>query len=428
MNINEVEGNEKIAGVPETPVDSGTTEMPRPQPPTPTEPENSEPAPEGQELHDSSMQTAPEDKPAFDRKKLLLLGGGLGAAVLFFALTAIVGRSPVKKTDSATQQVRQQGSTKPQGSVTPLMDTVRKPNENETDGQVKPTDIKRLISGNNQSPGSGLRPSQKSPASNAQTNTSLAAVPSFAETQQKWEEPRPYGGSSENNTPQNQQQQSALKETSLVFVRAPAQSSISAKAQTSNDDEPVLDMTPGSRILAKLEAEISTSDPTTVVAVAEYTYAIGDQIVVPSGARVFGQITNADAAGNVGVKFNEIDLLDGRKEKIDAVGKALDMGPIKGKVSGKNGGKNLLVRSLSGIGSTLAMVVGTNTSSAFSEDDMIRQRLAENVGSAGDSQIMDMALNSHEIVSVPVDRKIYIVFTKHEQIPSTLHKVDPTTP
>jgi hypothetical protein len=263
---------------------------------------------------------------------------------------------------------------------------------------------------------------------NSQTNTSLAAVPSFADTQQKWEEPRPYGGSSENDTAQNQQQQSVLKETSLVFVRAPSQSSISAKTQTSSDDEPVLDMTPGSRILAKLEAEISTSDPTTVVAVAEYTYAIGDQIVVPSGARVFGQITNADAAGNVGVKFNEIDLLDGRKEKIDAVGKALDMGPIKGKVSGKNGGKNLLVRSLSGIGSTLAMVVGTNTSSAFSEDDMIRQRLAENVGSAGDSQIMDMALNSHEIVSVPVDRKIYIVFTKHEQIPSTLHKVDPTTP
>lgn len=76
------------------------------------------------------------------------------------------------------------------------------------------------------------------------------------------------------------------------------------------------------------------------------------------------------------MKFDEVDLLDGRREKIEAVGKGLDMGPIKGKVYGKNTGKNLLLRSVSGIGSTLAMVFGNNTSSSFSEDDLIRERLA----------------------------------------------------
>jgi hypothetical protein len=86
------------------------------------------------------------------------------------------------------------------------------------------------------------------------------------------------------------------------------------------------------------------------------------------------------------------------------------------------------VKSLSGLASTAAIAFGTNTGSAFSEDDLIRERLAENIGTAGDSTIMNMALNTHEVVSVPVDRKLYIVFTKHEQVPSTLHKVDPTTP
>ena len=77
-----------------------------------------------------------------------------------------------------------------------------------------------------------------------------------------------------------------------------------------------------------------------VVAVVEYTYAIGERIIVPAGARVYGQLQQADRSGLVGVKFDEIELLDGAREKIDAVGTGLDLGPIKGNVYGKNTGKN----------------------------------------------------------------------------------------
>jgi hypothetical protein len=45
-----------------------------------------------------------------------------------------------------------------------------------------------------------------------------------------------------------------------------------------------------------------------VVAVVEYTYAIGDRIVVPAGARVYGQLQQADRSGLVSVKFDEIEL------------------------------------------------------------------------------------------------------------------------
>ena len=40
--------------------------------------------------------------------------------------------------------------------------------------------------------------------------------------------------------------------------------------------------------------------------------------------------------------------------------------------------------------------------------------------------MMSLNANSRVIVSVPADTKIYVVFTKHEQTPSELHKVSPT--
>ena len=92
----------------------------------------------------------------------------------------------------------------------------------------------------------------------------------------------------------------------------------------------------------------------------------------------------------------------------------------------QNTGKNFLVRAVSGIGSVLAEVAGNNTSGAFSEDDMLRERLAENVGTAGDSEVMNLNANSRVVVSVPADTKIYIVFTKHEQTPAELHAAAPT--
>jgi hypothetical protein len=57
---------------------------------------------------------------------------------------------------------------------------------------------------------------------------------------------------------------------------------------------------------------------------------------------------------------------------------------------------------------------------------MLRERLAENVGTAGDSEVMSLNANSRVVVSVPADTKIYIVFTKREQTPAGLHAAAPT--
>jgi hypothetical protein len=353
-----------------------------------------------------------------DKSKLVLLGGGLAVAVLFFVFTAVVGRSPKAPASArqSSQQAKQEVTKPPKGSVTPLMDTVRTPAPDNSSGQLGPGDIRRTRSLNDQT---HLKPVAAKPA----TVASLGSVPSFADTQQKWEDPAPYGGSPAEQT--SQAQQNSLKEPSIIFVRSLAQNQAGSASRVNSDIDGAarLELTPGTRIQAKLETQISSAVQAPVVAVVEYTYAIGDRIIVPAGARVYGQLQQADRSGLVSVKFDEIELLDGAREKIDAMGTGLDLGPIKGNVYGKNTGRNFLVRAASGIGSVLAEVAGSNSSGAFSEDDMLRERLVENIGTAGDSEVMNLDANSRVVVSVPADTKIYVVFTKHEKSPAELHKV-----
>jgi len=336
-----------------------------------------------------------EGKSGIEKSKLIVLGGGLLAAVLFFALTSLVHHSPATKKTAEKQPgnpTQQQTASQPKGSVTPLMETVLTNAPENTSGQVHPGDIKRTSTpapGANVYAGSAL-PAKQHTGSAAGANT-LGGIPSFSDTQQKWEEPQPYGDGGHASPVQAQQSQNALKEASLVFVRAPSQSQpVGTVTHASVNTGPVLEMTPGSRIEAKLETQISSAVLAPVVAVIEYTYAIGDRIVVPAGARVYGQLQQADRSGFVGVKFDEIELLDGQREKIEAVGAGLDLGPIKGIVYGKNTGKNFLIKAASGVGSLAAMLVGNNSGAAFSEGDLLRQRVAENVGNAGDSQLMSL--------------------------------------
>ena len=404
-----------------------SVEEPRPRPPLTTDTAMTEDRADTQPTGHATREGS-EGKPGIEKSKLIMLGGGLLAAVLFLALTSLVNHSSTTKKAAEKQPshpTQQQTPTQSKGSVTPLMETVQTNAQENTSGQVHPGDIKRtstpaLGAADNLGAASPTKPH----AGSAAGAITLGAIPSFSDTQQKWEEPQPYGEAGRASPVQAQQTQNALKEASLVFVRAPAQSQPAGDVtHASADTGPVLEMTPGSRIEAKLETQISSAVLAPVVAVVEYTYAIGDRIVVPAGARVYGQLQQADRSGFVGVKFDEIGLLDGQREKIEAIGAGLDLGPIKGTVYGKNTGKNFLIKAASGVGSLAAMLVGNNSGAAYSEGDLLRQRVAENVGNAGDSELMSLNATSRIIVSVPADTKIYIVFTKHEESQTGLHRV-----
>ena len=256
--------------------------------------------------------------------KLRLLGGGLAVAVLFFIITAIAGHTPKKQISAMPQTPQQkQAEARPaKGSVTPVMDTVRTTTPDNSGGQLGPSDIRRTRALTGQKVPNSISDSTNRPAAAEQrAGRTLASVPTFEQTQQKWEDPAPYGEATNQPAVQNQQQ-NALKEPSLVFVRSVTQSSAGTLSNTSagGDATPRLDLTPGTRIEAKLETQISSAVLTPVVAVVEYTYAIGDRIVIPAGARVYGSLQQADRSGLVSVKFDEVELLDGVRENIEAVG------------------------------------------------------------------------------------------------------------
>jgi len=427
MNSNENNGSGIGLGIAQVNSED-SAEVPRWQPPLPTEPALAEDRVDAQPPTGHATREGSDGKSGIEKSKLIMLGGGLLAAVLFLALTSLVNHSSTTKKAAEKQPshpAQQQTPTQSKGSVTPLMETVHTDVQENTSGQVHPGDIKRTST---PAPGAGDNLGAASPAKphagSAGGANTLGAIPSFSDTQQKWEEPQPYGEAGRASPVQAQQTQNALKEASLVFVRAPSQSQPAGTVtHASVDTRPVLEITPGSRIEVKLETQISSAVLAPVVAVVEYTYAIGDRIVVPAGARVYGQLQQADRSGFVGVKFDEIELLDGQREKIEAIGTGLDLGPIKGTVYGKNTGKNFLIKAASGVGSLAAMLVGNNSSAAFSEGDLLRERVADNVGNAGDSELMSLNATSRIVVSVPADTKIYIVFTKHEESQAGLHRV-----
>ena len=432
INDNNTNGSRSSAAQFDDPAEYQALEPPPPWPALPN-PVGTEP--KDGPAHDTaafSTRTGVKGADGIHKNKFVLLGGGLAVAILFFVFTAIVGKSSKKQGTGKqlTQQSKQGDAKRPKASVTPVMESVATPAPDNASGQLAPSDILRTRSADDiTAGGTDTKSSPNAYVSKPMAAGSLGNIPSFADTQQKWEEPQPYGGNPDGDmpsesTPQTQQQQNVLKEASLVFVRSEIQNqpSVTDKNVLNGDAAPLLEMTPGTRIQAKLETQISSAVQAPVVAVVEYTYAVGDKIVVPAGARVYGQLQQADRTGLVSVKFDEIQLLDGQREKIDAIGTGLDLGPIKGDVFGTNTGKNFLVRVASGIGSVLAEIAGNSSSAAFSEDDVLRERVAENVGTAGDSEVMNLNANNRIVVSVPADTKIYIVFTKHQESSPGLYK------
>ncbi len=203
------------------------------------------------------------------QKQLVMVVGGLAVALLFFLFTVVTGRSQKRQTSASKQtaQAAKPVEAKPsKGSVTPVMETVRHPTPDNSSGQLGPNDIRRTRATDPKSIAPGVaRSNQSSPASKRSGDGTLGSVPSFSDTQQKWEEPQPYHSSANFTqprateiTPSSQVQQNVLKEPSLVFVRSQVQNQNGSdmKSGPDIDASPLLDMAPGTRILAKLQTQI----------------------------------------------------------------------------------------------------------------------------------------------------------------------------
>jgi hypothetical protein len=101
---------------------------------------------------------------------------------------------------------------------------------------------------------------------------------------------------------------------------------------------------------------------------------------------------------------------DGAVVPIEAAATDLSLRPLKGKVEGKNTGKNLLVRSLSGIGQAGAMLLGQGSlKQPLNESDLIRERVGSNIGEAGNEEVSRLEVTQHIVVTISADTSIYVV-------------------
>jgi len=352
----------------------------------------------------------PKDKPKSILKengRLLFIGGGIVLVLLLLAFNGISRHSvPARKdlTAAGQKQAAKPDNSAAASSVTPILDAGRAPSQEPDGSLINPDQIGRTAT----------KQPKPSPA------TTLGDVKPFDGSQ--WQ-PAPYqpgaqltpgDATTASDANQNRSEHDSLEKASLVFVRNSSSSAANSRPQdVAAPIELGVGLAPGTRLRARLESAVNTTVRTPVVAVVEYNYEQNGEIVIPAGAKAFGHLESADRSGYVSIRFDSLLMPNGSSVTLEAAATDLQLRPLRGKVEGKHTGKNVLVRSFAGVGEVAATLVGRGSlNQPLSESDLLRERVANNIGQASDQTVANLALTKRIVVSVPADTEIYVILQK----------------
>jgi hypothetical protein len=375
-------------------------------------------------------------KPVSSRRELsrdkskslfVLVGASVALILVFFGVfSSPKTRAPLsgESTRGAPSLGRKvtpgQEQNDPAKTVTPMLSADVRQGDNASGSQVTPQDVGGTSPRYNQlrqSPGMNTAAQQKPSPGNVRSSEE------YALKNVDFSDPTLAQAASVPNPPRlpSEESDTDLKKPSIVFVRA-AQGATPALQSPPKEDNTLSELLPpGTRLVARLEAPVSSAVPVPVIAVVEYNYERDGEIVLPAGAKVFGKLSHVTPSGLVGFQFDRVETPDGSEEKIDATAMNLKFGPLKGDVSGRNRGRNFLARSVTGIGTVAAYVVGGQGTTGFngpiSENSLLRERLADNIGMAGQDEINTLAANQTIVVTVPGNTRFYIVMEKGSSDP-----------
>ena len=224
----------------------------------------------------------------------------------------------------------------------------------------------------------------------------------------------------EKKRPPVESESGDLKKPSLVFVRSAESARVNGSSKPASAEfeagSLIADLPPGTRLVARLESAVNSAISTPVVAGIEYNYEKDGEIIVPAGTRAIGALQQATRSGDIAIHFDTLERPDGTVQKIDAVAMSLAYGPLKGRLSGKNTGTRFLVRTFTGLGTAATYLIGAGGSNGFngplSESALLRDRIASNVGIAGDQELSQLAFNQNIVITVPGNTRFYLVIQK----------------
>jgi len=352
---------------------------------------------------------------------LLLAGFTVVLALAFFAMFSSPsgGRHELAQNRHPNLGRGASGENPDPGhSVTPLLNADTR-NPDEDTGKLSPEDVhntarQRMLA--QASPSFGTAPAAPPPAPRPEAKDYALNRIQFPSDQPEMAPAVP-----SPPTPPTPKVEKMTK-ASLVFVSSGA-GGRSAILDPGNMQPAVIERIPefavlpaGTRLVARLETPVSSAVKTPVVAAIEYNYERDGEIVVPAGSKAFGELSQANEQGYVGIQFHMIQMPDETTQKIEGHAVGLQFQPLRGQVTGRNTGKKFLVRSLTGVGTILAATVGvqsgTGLANTLSNNVLLRERVADNVAVAGEQQLNDLAYHQNIVVTVPGNTRLYIVLAK----------------
>jgi len=335
---------------------------------------------------------------------VIVAAGAVVTALLIFVAVSIPHRGGPQKTTNRRATTKDESATEinsenDEKSLFPITDSGHPAAKETHQGFLNERDLQRTVIR------SGANTSRTAQPDGAGT---LGAIPPFGD---KWQAP-PYeaGSTAADTSDMSKAEREAMEKPSLMYVRKVSTGPTST--QSANDAMPELGLglATGARLRARLESAASTAVRAPVLAVIEYNYEQAGEIIVPAGARAVGHIREANRSGYVDLEFDSLLMPDGASVPIEAAATGLDLRPLKGKVEGKNAGKNVLVRSLSGIGQAGSLFLGQGSlNQPMSESDLMRERLASNIGETGDEEVSRLSVSQQIVVTVSAGIPIYVV-------------------
>ena len=352
-----------------------------------------------------------------DRTKSFLLLAGLTVvlSLAFFAMFSTPNSRKDMARSTHPNLGRGSGGENPDAgrSVTPLLSAdTRRPDDNA--GSLSPEDIHNTAK----------------QRTLAQASPSFGTAPEPPPVEVPRPEPKDYAlnriqfpsETPEQTPPPPTPNAEKLTKASLVFVSATSVTRGSTTA-AGNVQPAVVErswefavLPAGTRLVARLQTPVSSAVKAPVVAAIEYNYERDGETVIPAGSKAFGELSQVNDQGYVGIQFHSIQLPDETTQKIEGHAVGLQYQPLRGEVTGRNTGKKFLVRSLTGVGTILAATVGvqggTGVADTLSNNVLLRERVANNVALAGEQQMNDLAYHQNIVVTVPGNTRFYIVLTK----------------
>lgn len=354
------------------------------------------------------------------RSMLLLAGAGVVVLLLFFMVFSSPNH-PQKQANAKTQGTADLGRrstpgqlTNQAGSSTPLMAAQVTHEEGADAKQITATDVNNTAKPLPASAPTVNLPSQPVKSASAGTAIRPSTLGQIDVTD------LPVRERQAQSEPTTKQESDDLRKPSLVFVRnsqnAPAAGATRAFANVTAEPANRLDLPAGTRLIARLQSVVTSAVKAPVVAAIEYNYERDGAIIVPAGAKAIGTLQQADRSGNVGIRFSSIEMPDGTTQKIDASAMSLSYGPLKGTVNGKRTGTNFLVRSFTGLGEAATYLVGGGLGAPLSESAFLRDRIASNIGTAGDQELSSLTFNQNIVVSIPGNTRFYVVMEQDSSV------------